>query len=141
MATIDISQHARLVLRHIATTRPPPEIEDLARFSRADDDFVAAKLAARKNLAALEELIRGGLASLGVEDQWSPDPESKLAELTDEFIQEMDADEETKATLRSGRDAGVLGPVEIVTNEEAFERAKPRVVATATARGRKLVGL
>jgi hypothetical protein len=66
-----ISARARLVLRHVATSREgSASIQDLVRFSPVDGGIVDAKAEARENATAIQELIRGGLVDLWVIDRW-----------------------------------------------------------------------
>ncbi|MFN0007029.1 MAG: hypothetical protein ACKVXR_03900 [Planctomycetota bacterium] len=74
----DLSARARLILRHITTSKfGNVAMDEMVRFSPVDGGIVDMKSEARENASAVQELIRAGFVDLWVVDRWTVDrPES-----------------------------------------------------------------
>ncbi len=74
MTTNGLSPRARLVLRHILTSKlQEVPIGELIQFSPADGHVLAAKGEARENLQAIEELICSRHLTMWLIDRWPTD--------------------------------------------------------------------
>lgn len=73
-----LSQAARILVRHIATSkRRPVPLAELTALSPADGDIVNAKNAARDNAAAITEIIQLDLAYLWVVDRYDEEDDGR----------------------------------------------------------------